>query len=96
MNQFRHDRIGNLLCTKCGLRNVKKPPRTCLNPEDYQHVHKLCKPCWKDIPYYDKVMDREKNKVMCWFCISQPCWYCKNLGGVWQEDIKKVLCAECL
>lgn len=95
MNNQRHGRIKQL-CENCGAhtkRYVKKAPRVCMNKNDYLACHRLCKPCWKKLDYGER---HKMWKGSCCVCNSQKCWICGQMGGIWRDDIRKVLCCGCL
>lgn len=83
-------------CEKCD-RSIKKPPRICLPIENYQSCHKLCRWCWKKYRWdnYDRDLELQKNYAHCIYCREPACYYC-GARGKWQEDIRKVLCYDCL
>lgn len=90
----RHIRIEKPECQRCKSHTVKRAPRSCLAEKDYSLCHKLCPRCWRrEKP--DNYNEINKN-VHCWVCCEQKCWVCGSMGGEWHDDIRKVLCYDCL
>jgi hypothetical protein len=91
-------RIRDILCCNCQTRGVKIRPKECLAKEAYMSCHTLCRLCWKKYrcDNYDSDKEKQKNYPQCYKCMIQSCQNCKNNGGVWKNDIRKVLCYSCI
>jgi hypothetical protein len=101
-----HSRKQNVKCIKCIekypndmylVRNVKTPPKLCLPKEYYHSVHLLCRPCWKK--YRNNFYDNDKKLLLlkdpCYICSQVKCIKCGSIGH-YHDDLKKVLCYDCL